>query len=168
MRRVNHTGTFKHRHRLRDNATMSRMWWGAAWLLLAIAPAAMAQELVAIEEIVARPDIYHLHQVVIQGTVRDVQALPPYKLPTGDFCYGAFLFRLEDDTGSVAVALLGICDKPILRELSVSEGDQAAVQATIHAPGHGGYYLSLQGLRISTEEQGEIQAVAANIVRLDP
>ncbi len=144
------------------------MRWLAALTLLLIAPPALAQEAVFIEEIVARPDLYHLHQVVIHGTVRDVQALSPYKLPTGDFCYGAYLFRLEDDTGSIAVAQLGMCDKPILRELVVSEGDQAAVQATIHAPGHGGYYLSLQGLRISTEEQGEIQAVAANIVRLDP
>lgn len=168
MQRVNHTGTFQDRHRPPDNSTMSRIWWGVAWLLLVIAPAAIAQELVAIEEIVARPDLYHLHQVVIQGSVRDVQPLPPYKLPTGDYCYSAYLFRLEDDTGSIAVALLGFCDKPIIRELGLTDGDEASVQATIHAPGHGGYYLSVQGLRISTEEQGEIQAIAANITRLDP
>lgn len=140
----------------------------AAWLLLVIAPFAMAQEPVSIEEIVARPDLFHLHQVLLQGTIRDVQALPPYKIPTGDHCYGAYLFRLEDDTGSISVAVLGFCDKPLMRELNVVEGDQAAVQATIHAPGHGGYYLSLHGLRLSTEEAGEIQAVAANIVRIDP
>lgn len=144
------------------------MQWVLVSAFLLIASSGGAQELVAIEEIVARPDLYHLHQVIIQGTVRDVQALTPYKLSTGDYCYGAFLFRLEDDTGSIAVALLGFCDKPIIRDLGVTEGDEASVQATIHAPGHGGYYLSVQGLRISTEERGEIQAIAANITRLDP
>ncbi len=168
MRRMNHTRTLQRRHRFRDASAVSRIWWGAVWFLLTIVPAAMAEEPVAIEEIVARPDLYHLHQVVIQGTVRDVQALTPYKLSTGDYCYGAYLFRLEDDTGSIVVALLGFCDKPIIRDLGVTEGDEAAVQATIHAPGHGGHYLSVQGLRISTEERGEIQAIAANITRLDP
>lgn len=144
------------------------MQWIAVLFLLLVAPPTMAQETVSIDEIVARPDLYHLHQVVLRGIVRDLQALPPYKIPTGDYCYGAFLFRLEDDTGSIAVAVLGMCDKPILRELNVAEGDQAEVRAVIHAPGHGTHYLSVQGLRISTEERGEIQAVAANIVRLDP
>lgn len=147
---------------------MFRMRWVAVLTLLLIASPAVAQEAVFIEEIAARPDLYHLHQVVIQGTVRDVQALPPYQLTSGANCYSAYLFRLEDDTGSIAVAVLGICDKPVMRELDVVEGDQATVQATIHAPGHGSYFLTVKGLRISTEERGEIQAVASNIVRLEP
>jgi hypothetical protein len=58
-----------------------------------------AEEPIPIQQILEEPRIYHLRQVTLQGTARDVQPLDPYKLPNDTACYGAYLFKLEDDTG---------------------------------------------------------------------
>lgn len=123
-----------------------------------------AEEPISIQQILDVPQIYHLRHVTLQGTVRDVQPLDPYTLPNGTNCYGAYLFRLEDDTSTLPVAVLGICGKPLVRDPEVEDGARVEVSAVIQAPSHGGYYLSFRGLKVVTEQEGVVQAVADRIL----
>jgi hypothetical protein len=127
---------------------------------------ASAAEPVTIREILDEPATYHLKQVVLSGTVRNVQPLDPYKLPAGTTCYGAYLFYLEDETASINVAVFGICGFPTVKDPDVEDGARVELHATIQAPSHGGYYLSFQGLQIAGEREGIIQAVADRITPL--
>jgi len=143
------------------------------WLLLtmgALFPVrltpASAADLVSVGQILEEPYVFHLKQVVLQGTVRNVQPLDPYKLPAGTMCYGAYLFYLEDDTASINVAVFGICGVPTVKDPDVEEGARIELRATIQAPSHGGYYLSFQGLKVAGEREGVIQAVADQITPL--
>ena len=125
----------------------------------------LAEEPIPIQQILEEPRIYHLRQVTLQGTARDVQPLDPYKLPNEiDVCYGAYLFKLEDDTGVISMAVLGICGRPLIRDPEIEDGQRVEVSATIQAPSHGGYYLSFHGLKVVTEEEGFVQAVATRIL----
>ena len=127
---------------------------------------AIAADTVTIREILDEPRSFHLKQVVLQGTVRNVQPLDPYKLPAGTTCYGAYLFYLEDDTASINVAVFGTCGVPLVKDPDVEEGTRVELHATIQAPSHGGYYLSFQGLKVAGEREGVIQAVADHITPL--
>ena len=127
---------------------------------------AIAADPVTIREIFDEPRSFHLKQVVLQGTVRNVQPLDPYKLPAGTTCYGAYLFYLEDDTASINVAVFGTCGVPLVKDPDVEEGARVELHATIQAPSHGGYYLSFQGLKVAGEREGVIQAVADRITPL--
>ena len=140
-----------------------------AGLILLFAGAALpsflwAEEPVGIQQILEAPQTYHLRHVMLQGTVRDVQSLDPYTLPNGTGCYGAYLFRLEDDTSTLSVAVLGICGRPLVRDPEVEDGDHVEVSATIQAPSHGGHYLSFRGLQVATDQEGVVQAVADRIL----
>lgn len=123
-----------------------------------------AVESTSIQQILEEPQVYHLRHVTLQGTVRDVQPLAPYTVPNGDHCYGAYLFRLEEDAATIPVAVLGICGRPLVRDPEVEDGDRVQVSATIQAPSHGGYYLSFKGLKVVTEQEGVVQAVADRIL----
>ncbi|NGZ10063.1 MAG: hypothetical protein CV088_11860 [Nitrospira sp. LK70] len=123
-----------------------------------------AEEATTIQQILEEPRIYHLRRATLRGIVRDVQSLDPYTVPNGDNCYGAYLFRLEDDEATIPVAVLGICGRPIIRDPEVEDGDRVEVSATIQAPSHGGYYLSFKGLKVVTEQEGVVQAVADRIL----
>ena len=125
-----------------------------------------AADPLTIREILDEPASYHLKQVVLAGTVRNVQPLDPYKLPAGTTCYGAYLFYLEDETASINVAVFGICGLPTVKDPDVEEGARVELQATIQAPSHGGYYLSFQGLKLVGEREGIVQAVADRITPL--
>jgi hypothetical protein len=126
---------------------------------------AWAEEPISIQQVLEDPRIYHLRRVILHGTVRDVKSLDPYTLPNNKMvCYGAYLFRLEEDTATIPVAVLGICGKPLVRDPEVEDGDHVEVSATIQAPSHGGYYLSFQGLKVAAEQEGVIQAVADRIL----
>lgn len=131
-----------------------------------VPPLARADEPISIQQILEDPTVYHLRRVTLHGIVRDVQPLDPYTLPNGTNCYGAYLFRLEDDTSTLSVAVLGICGKPLVRDPEVEDGDHVEVSATIQAPSHGGYYLSFRGLKVITEQEGVVQAVADRILPL--
>jgi hypothetical protein len=124
---------------------------------------AIAADPVAIQDILDAPRDYHLRQVILEGTVRNVQPLDPYKLPAGTTCYGAYLFYLEDETASINVAVFGLCGVPTVKDPDVEDGTRIQLQATIQAPSHGGYYLSFQGLEVVGEREGVIQAVADRI-----
>lgn len=127
---------------------------------------AWAAEPITISEILEQPASYHLKQVLLSGTVRDVQPLDPYKLPAGTTCYGAYLFHLEDETASINVAVFGTCGFPTVKDPDVEDGTRVELLATIQAPNHGGYYLSFQGLKVAGEREGVIQAVADRITPL--
>ena len=119
---------------------------------------------VTIREILEQPAIYHLKQVTLLGTVRNVQPLDPYRLPAGTTCYGAYLFYLEDESASINVAVFGLCGVPTVKDPDVEDGARVELRATIQAPSHGGYYLSFQGLKVAGEREGVIQAVADRII----
>lgn len=123
-----------------------------------------AEEPISIQQILEEPKIYHLRRVTMHGTVRDVTPLDPYKLPNETVCYGAYLFRLEEEAATIPVAVLGLCGKPMVRDPEVEDGDHVEVSATIQAPSHGGYYLSFRGLKVVTEQEGIVQAVADRIL----
>ena len=127
---------------------------------------ANAADLIAIRDIRDEPSDYHLKQVVLQGTVRSVQPLDPYKLPAGTTCYGAYLFYLEDETASINVAVFGLCGVPTVKDPDVEDGARIELHATIQAPSHGGYYLSFQGIKVAGERENVIQAVADRITPL--
>ena len=127
---------------------------------------ASATDSLTIREILDEPASYHLKQVMLSGTVRNVQPLDPYRLPAGTTCYGAYLFYLEDETASINVAVFGICGFPTVKDPDVEDGARVELLATIQAPSHGGYYLSFQGLKVAGEREGIIQAVADRITPL--
>lgn len=129
-------------------------------------PNASAADPITIREILDEPASYHLKQVVLSGTVHNVQPLDPYRLPAGTTCYGAYLFYLEDETASINVAVFGICGFPTVKDPDVEDGAHVQLLATIQAPNHGGYYLSFQGLKVAGEREGIVQAVADRITPL--
>jgi hypothetical protein len=141
------------------------LMWSIGLGFAVVSPASAADP-TAIRDILDEPSVYHLRQVVLQGRVRNVQPLDPYKLPAGTTCYGAYLFYLEDETASISVAVFGLCGVPTVKDPDVEEGTQVQVQATIQAPSHGGYYLSFHGLTVAGEREGVIQAVADRITPL--
>ena len=127
---------------------------------------ASAAEPITIREIVDEPKSFHLKQVTLQGTVRNVTPLDPYKLQAGTMCYGAYLFYLEDETSSINVAVYGRCGVPTVKDPDVEDGQRIELTATIQSPSHGGYYLSFQGMKVAREQEGVIQAVADRITPL--
>ena len=127
---------------------------------------ASAAEPITIREILDDPKSFHLKQVTLQGTVRNVTPLDPYKLPAGTTCYGAYLFYLEDETSSINVAVYGLCGVPTVKDPDVEDGQRIELAATIQSPSHGGYYLSFQGEKVTGEREGVIQAVAVRITPL--
>jgi hypothetical protein len=142
-------------------------WVVAALVGLALIPTtAQAIEPTQVQDILGNPSAYHLRHAGLQGTVRNVQPLDPYETPSGTRCYGAYLFQLEDDTGIIAVAVPGLCGVPLVKDPDVQDGDRVLVEATIQTPSHGGYSLSLKGLKITTEQEGTVQAVATRITPL--
>ncbi len=144
---------------------MRRALFTALLIAFFSAAASSASEPVPITEILTEPEAYHVKLVTLEGTVRQVKALEPYYQSSGAGCYGAYTFVLEDGTGTIAVAVLGICGKPIIRNPEVSEGDKVVVQAHIYAPGQFGYFRDKDGQPILGEEREQVQAVADAISR---
>ena len=133
-------------------------------LSIVFSSVARAEEPISIQQILEEPKTYHLRHVTMRGVVRDVQPLAPYSLANGDACYGAYLFRLEEDEATLSVAVLGICGRPVVRDPEVEDGDRVEVSATIQAPSHGGTILSFKGPRAATDGEVVVQAVADRIL----
>ena len=115
--------------------------WLCALFALLAGSSAFADEAVPIGEILAHPESYHLRIIPIQGTVGKVEILKPHDpFQAGDTCYGAYVFELKDNTGSLELGVFGHtsnCNKPIEGDVPVvAIGDKVLVQAQIHAPGH--------------------------------
>ena len=129
---------------------------------------ALSDEPIAIGEIVADPDLYHLKLVTVQGTVRQVKALAPYVQTSGATCYGAYTFRLEDDTGAIEIDVLGMCGNPVLKVPGVIEGDRVIVQAQILAPGHSTPPSESESSPLFGRDLQALQAIAGTISRSVP
>ena len=125
-----------------------------------------AQEIVTVQDILADPGLFHLRQITLRGTVRNVQSLDPYEIPAGSTCYGGYLFTLEDDTASLPVAVPGLCGVPMVKDPEVEDGARVTVDATVQAPSHGGYALSFRGGKIAMDQEGIVQAIANRITPL--
>ncbi len=137
-------------------------------LLTMLAPVAVsrAQEATAVQDILSDPAVFHLRQVSLRGTVRNVQPLDPYEIPAGSTCYGGYLFSLEDDSATISVAVPGLCGIPLVKDPDVEDGVRVLVDATIQAPSHGGYALSFKGGKIQMDKEGAVQAIATRITPL--
>ncbi|TKB65573.1 MAG: hypothetical protein E8D47_07825 [Nitrospira sp.] len=156
---------------MQGNVARAQMLIGllaALWLGWAVvgASSASAAEPIAIREILDEPRSFHLKQVTLQGTVRNVTPLDPYTNQSGSMCYGAYLFYLEDETSSINVAVYGRCGIPLVKDPDVEDGQRIELAATIQSPSHGGYYLSFQGVKVARDKEGVIQAVADRITPL--
>ncbi|MBI4002660.1 MAG: hypothetical protein HY348_12865 [Nitrospira defluvii] len=125
-----------------------------------------ADEAVTVQEVLADPALFHLRQITLRGTVRNVQPLDPYEIPAGSTCYGGYLFSLEDDTATLPVAVPGLCGVPMVKDPDVEDGARVAVDATVQAPSHGGYALSFKGGKIAMDQEGVVQAIANRITPL--
>jgi len=114
-------------------------------LILGSALVASAADPVAIATILADPEPHHMRIVTLQGRVTQVQLLEPYFQPSGTACHNTYLFTLEDDTGSLDIAVLGLCGAAVAKPPDVSTGDIIRVQAQVQAPGHLGTFYGLDG-----------------------
>jgi hypothetical protein len=138
----------------------------AAFLALISAVAALADEPLAIGTIVADPEPYHLRYVTLQGTVQQVQVLEPYRQPSGTICYSTYLFTLQDDTGSLDIAVLGTCGLTVIRPPDVSDGDRIMVKAQVQAPGHLGTLYGLDQKPLHGVNLEGLHAIAKEILPL--
>jgi len=139
-------------------------------LFLVDVSTSFANETIAIGTILAHPESYHLQQVTLRGTVLKVRALDPSERPNylgrRIFCPGAFTFTLEDETGSIRVEFLGVCeDTGALgkKTTQASNGDRVEIRAIIQAPSP---ILGEGRTNIYGEEPGAFLAVAREIRRL--
>ena len=122
-----------------------------------------AEEPVPIRKVLADPGDYHLTKVTLTGTVSQVEPLEPYPLPSGAVCYGAFTFTLQDATGSLPIAVLGICGTPVYRPPTLSDGDRVRVHVHIQAPGTSGYFRSELDVRVPRTDPESVRAIAMHI-----
>ena len=148
------------------NRPIARLLFGLTAILVLHAGMVAAQESVTIQEVLTDPALFHLRQITLRGTVRNVQPLDPYEIPAGSTCYGGYLFNLEDDTAALPVAVPGLCGVPMVKDPDVEDGARVAVDATVQAPSHGGYALSFKGGKIAMDQEGVVQAIANRITPL--
>jgi hypothetical protein len=96
--------------------------------------------LTAIGKIVEHPKAFHMQLVQVESVVRDIEVFQQHDpFQPGDPCAGAYLFSLEDATGTLRIWALGNrtnCGMVIEgQQPEIHEGDHLRVNARIHAPG---------------------------------
>ncbi|HEV8540446.1 MAG TPA: hypothetical protein VGQ60_04715 [Nitrospiraceae bacterium] len=140
----------------------------AALLACLLCGAAVSAETpVAIEMIVKDPTPHHLRQVMLRGTVRQVHQLEPYFQPSGMVCYGAYVFTLEDETGTLDIVVLGECGSgKTARAPDVSDGNRVIVRANVQAPGRLGVFYGLDRRPIHELTPQALHAIAREIVHI--
>ncbi|MCS6290163.1 MAG: hypothetical protein H8K10_14495 [Nitrospira sp.] len=148
------------------NHPIAKLLFGLTTCLALNSGMIAAQEAFTVQEILADPALFHLRQITLRGTVRNVQPLDPYEIPAGSTCYGGYLFSLEDDTATIPVAVPGLCGVPLVKDPDVEDGARVVVDATVQAPSHGGYALSFKGGKIAMDQEGVVQAIANRITPL--
>lgn len=98
-------------------------------------------DLVSVGAVLGDPQLYNLHRVRFHGLVTHVTTLPNQG---GCGKFDAYLFHLEDETGSIEVFDTGWCTEegsvaPLLAVSPVQAGDKISIATTIvyssHAPG---------------------------------
>ena len=148
------------------NRSITKLLFGLTAFLVLHTGMVAAQEAVTVQEVLADPALFHLRQITLRGTVRNVQPLDPYEIPAGSTCYGGYLFNLEDDTATIPVAVPGLCGVPMVKDPDVEDGARVVVDATVQAPSHGGYAVSFKGGKIAMDQEGGVQAIANRIMPL--
>ena len=93
------------------NRSIAKLLFGLTAFLVLHTDMVAAQEAVTVQEILTDPALFHLRQITLRGTARNVQPLDPYEIPAGSTCYGGYLFNLEDDTATLPVAVPGLCGR---------------------------------------------------------
>ena len=124
---------------------------------------ASGEDSLTIAAVTADPEAYHLRQVTVLGTVRQVHELEPYMLLSGSACYGAYIFALEDETGTLDVIVLGVCGAPTIRTPAVSAGDRVIVRANVQAPGRLGTFYGVDRRPIHGLNPQDLYAIASEI-----
>jgi len=127
-----------------------------------------AEEPVPIGIIRDDPESFHLKHVTLLGTLTEVHALEPYYLASGAGCYGAYRLIVEDETGSLPIAVIGVCGTPAIRPPPAAVGEHVRIRAQIHAPGHRGSFFGLDRRPVPGANQDELHAVAAEIAPATP
>ena len=115
---------------------------------------ASAEETVTVQEILADPALFHLRQITLRGTVRNVQPLDPYEIPPAPPVMAATCSAWRTIRPSLPVAVPGLCGVPMVKDPDVEDGARVAVEATVQAPSHGGYALSFKGGKIAMDQEG--------------
>lgn len=141
---------------------------GAALLCSALARPVFAEDVETIGAIRTDPESFHMKYVTVQGKLTEVLALEPYYLASGAGCYGAYKLTLEDETGTLPIAVLGICGTPTIRSAPASVGDLVRLRAQVHAPGRLGVFLGIDRRPIPGANPDELHAVASEITVLQP
>lgn len=139
----------------------------AVLVALSVAPGAglaLAEDPVEIGQILKDPQPFHMQQVLVRGTLKEVKEIEPYALASGAGCYGAYRLRIEDATGSLPVAILGICGTPFIRLPPAQVGDHVLIRGQIQAPGHKGAFYGVDGRPIQDANPDELHLVAADII----
>lgn len=94
-------------------------------------------DLIPIGTLLADPQHYNLKSVRFQGTITGITVLP---FQGGCRDVDAYLFQLEDGTGSIMVWDEGLCParsiSPLLVQTSTKMGDRISVTAIVLAPSH--------------------------------
>lgn len=125
----------------------------------------MASEAVTnVGKILANFETYHLRRVTLIGTVNDINLVD--HIPAGYNtnimgwpCRNVYLFRLEDETGSIMVLMGDVCPSRHPGP-EVAAGDHVVVHASIHAPG---YYIGM-GTPIAGEVRDTALAIASDVL----
>ena len=84
---------------------------------------AMTGELLPIETVLEEPTAYHLRQITIEGTLRQVRDLPSYFAKSGIQCFGAEVLLVDDGTGALEVLVPGVRGNPVAAQ-PMSEGER--------------------------------------------
>jgi len=118
----------------------SGVGWVAPVLAGTLTGVVTSFDVTAIGKILERPEAFHMQLVQVEGVVRDIEVFRQHDpSQPGTPCAGAYLFSLEDATGTLRIGVLGNrtnCEMAIENQQpEVHEGEHLRVTARIHAPG---------------------------------
>ena len=131
--------------------------WGFIQVGFLLSAAMAAAGVAQLENILTRPEAYHLKSVQLQGVATNVHAFPPtFNAKFGAQCFGAYTFTLSDGTGSIVVEVPSICGRSQDAITIISENQQVSTEVRIEAPG----YYTGQGITPPGEFNPTIRAIA--------
>ena len=106
---------------------MTKTAFLAAILSLSIPSLSTADELVPIGTILDNATSISLHVVAFQGTVKELEPVPPFPTP-GCVSYHRYKVVVQDETGSIYAIL---CGDPVDSTGNIVEGDHVRIWAVI-------------------------------------
>lgn len=146
----------------------ARSWINILLLLLLISVAAGpvfadGDIPVPIGKILGDPEGYHLMGLTLRGTVSSLNALEPYYIPSGAVCYGAYTFQIEDDSGTLQMAIPGVCGARFYRPAPAADGDRVLLEANIQAPGRLGTFKGVDGELLPKTDPDTVHGIVSRI-----